>query len=163
MRATNQSKVNTGVARFTVTAQTAELSLPFAIQKQLQDAGKQEGRQIAARLRDLRTVFQVAKEQRKITFQFYVSEDNLCELQSWQASLVEAKAAQVAVSPLAKYFQHSPTARVFDVGHCPVPNDPGFPSNVRGRCLVHFANADQHILYNVAGTYYDTCIVGFFW
>ncbi|KAI5862560.1 hypothetical protein GGS23DRAFT_597360 [Durotheca rogersii] len=153
------AKVDTGVARFTVTAQTAELSLPFAIHTKLWDADIQgEGRQIAARLRNLRTVFQVAKEQRKLTFQFYVSEDNVCELQNWQASLVAAKAAQAAVSPLAKYFQHSPNARVFHVGHCPVPNGPGFPSNVRGRRLVHFANADQHILYNVAGTYYDACL-----
>ena len=149
------AKVDTEVARFTVTAQTAELSLPFAIQHKLQDAGKQEGRQIAARLRNLRKVFQSAKKQRKLTFQFYVSKHEVYKLQNWKESLVAAKAAHANESPLAKYFQHSPNARVFHVGHCPVPNDPGFPSNVRGRRLVHFANADQHILYNVAGTYYD--------
>lgn len=152
--------VDTEVTCVTVTTKAADLSIPYAIPNQLQDVGKQAGRRIADRLKELRTAFKTAKEGNVFTFKFYVREQRdlfnvAIDVNEWKTYLETAKASEAVQSPLAKYFKHSPTAKVFSVGHCPAPGHRDFPANVRGRRLIHFANPDQHILYNVAATYFD--------
>ncbi|RSM14479.1 hypothetical protein CDV31_005368 [Fusarium ambrosium] len=93
--------------------------------------------------------------ERPTIIEFFLPESTFRLVSKFRTMLLRRQQLERQQSPLARYFSHSPDTRIYTVGHCPVPGDPGFPNNVHGTRITHFATTDQHILYHVAGSVHD--------
>nr|CEG05683.1 unnamed protein product [Fusarium clavum] len=71
----------------------------------------------------------------------------------------DRKEKEIQSDPLAPYFLHAPDARTLTIGQAPTPGSEGFPTNVAGYQFTHFANADQHLLHNIASLVFRAGVV----
>ncbi|UZP36197.1 hypothetical protein NXS19_004013 [Fusarium pseudograminearum] len=60
--------------------------------------------------------------------------------------------------PLRTYFEHAPEAKTFCVGHTPKPGSEEFP-RPQDIQLVHFANAEQHLIHNICSVIWEQFIL----
>ncbi|KAH7197295.1 uncharacterized protein B0J16DRAFT_391077 [Fusarium flagelliforme] len=70
----------------------------------------------------------------------------------------DRKEKEIQSDPLAPFFLHAPDARTLTIGQAPTPGSEGFPTNVAGYQFTHFANADQHLLHNIASLIWEQAI-----
>ncbi|QPC77701.1 hypothetical protein HYE68_008453 [Fusarium pseudograminearum] len=59
--------------------------------------------------------------------------------------------------PLSTYFEHAPQAKTFCIDHAPKPGSEEFP-RPQDIQLVHFANAEQHLIHNICSVIWEQLI-----
>ncbi|KAL7929424.1 hypothetical protein V8C35DRAFT_315601 [Trichoderma chlorosporum] len=120
-------------------------------------AEKQKGKHLRSQIEKVSA--QIPHAQRtdtiKLELLFRNSDGDLAFADMFCRVLLNRAASDAAKSPLSRYFKHSPNDRVLPLGKCPAPGDDDFPTNTQGTRVYHFAAPHQHLLYNVAGSYYD--------
>lgn len=57
--------------------------------------------------------------------------------------LDDRKQQELEVDPLAPFFRHPPTVKIFILGHVGAPGSDGFPTNAAGCKLTHFFNSNN--------------------
>jgi hypothetical protein len=60
--------------------------------------------------------------------------------------------------PLSSFFRHAPEAKTFTKGDAPKPGSLDFPSNAQEFQLMRFANAEQHLVHNIASLMWEQAI-----
>ncbi|KAF4986717.1 hypothetical protein FGRMN_10714 [Fusarium graminum] len=66
------------------------------------------------------------------------------------AHINKEKQQEILRDPLTPFFEHSPQDKIYTLGHAPAPGSDGFSTNDARYQLMHFFNAEQHLIHNIA-------------
>ncbi|KAL6801048.1 hypothetical protein GGI42DRAFT_36574 [Trichoderma sp. SZMC 28013] len=116
-----------------------------------------EGKHLWSQIQKISLQTRHAQNNGPIKFEilFRSSDRSIKFAESFRDVLLGRALSNLHQSLLLRCLKHSPEARILLLGICPGPADVGFPTDPQGTRTYHFAAAHQHLLYNVAGSYYD--------
>ncbi|KAF5022227.1 hypothetical protein F66182_5742 [Fusarium sp. NRRL 66182] len=138
-----------------IEAQHATLVLPPSTKQKLRSFSH-GGAILVGHLKALQKAMNEAKENGAFVFNMLFApgtEESVACLASLLNDRIEKDTVE---TPLLPYFEHSPQVRTLTFGQCPPPGSQGFPTNMHGVRISAFAHKDQHLLYNMCGSRYDS-------
>ncbi|KAM0340725.1 hypothetical protein ACHAPU_010397, partial [Fusarium lateritium] len=74
------------------------------------------------------------------------------------AYINKRKEQELLRDPPTPFFEYSSKEKVYTLGHAPAPGSDGFPTNDAGYQLMHFSNAEQHLIHNIASVVWDQAV-----